>query len=79
MFISQKITTLSEMKNRRFSIIDWELHQKLSPKRKIDTDYKYKRPKGNKKPGCFKRLASHIREVLKGLNDLRKNGHAPRN
>ena len=78
MLISQKITTLNEMKNRRFSIINWELHQKLSKKRKIDTDYKYKRP-NNKKPGCFKRFVLHMRDVFKGLNDLRKNGHAPRN
>jgi len=66
------------MENDNKSIINWELHQKLSPKRKIDTEYKYKRPNGNKKPGCFKKMVSHIRKVLKGLTDLMKNGHAPR-
>jgi len=66
------------MENENKSIIDWELHQKLNGSRKIDTKYKYQRPNKNKKPSCFKRFLSHMRNVFKGLNDLRKNGHAPR-
>jgi len=65
------------MQNSNKSIINWELHQKLSKKIKIETKYKYKR-NGEKKPGCFKRFVSHIKKVLEGLNEMRKNGNSPR-
>jgi hypothetical protein len=64
------------MKNKKFTIINWELHQKLQKKRKIDTEYKYHR--GKKKPSCFRRIFNHIKDVLKGLLEMLKNGHAPR-
>jgi hypothetical protein len=67
------------MENDNKCIINWELHQQINGSRKIDTKYKYERPKGGKKPGFFKRLITHIKKVFKGLNDLRKNGHVPRN
>jgi basic membrane lipoprotein Med (substrate-binding protein (PBP1-ABC) superfamily) len=63
------------MKNKKFSIINWELHQKLQKKTKIEKEYKY--PK-KKKPGCFKRIINHIKEVGKELIELLKSGHAPR-
>ena len=78
MVISLKITILSEMKNKRMSIIDWDLHQKLQKKTKIETEYKYKKPNG-RKPGFFKRIIEHLKKVFQGLNDMRKNGHSPRN
>lgn len=77
MFISLKITILSEMKDKTNSIINWELHQKLSPKRKIDTEYKYKKPNG-KKPGWFKRFVSYIKKTLQGLNEMLRNGYSSR-
>ena len=78
MFISLKITILSEMKDKANSIINWELHQKLSTKRKIDTEYKYKKPNG-KKPGWFKRFVSNIKKTVQGLNEMLRNGYSSRN
>lgn len=65
------------MESSNKSIINWELHQKISKKTKIQTKYKYNKPNG-KKPGWFKRLVSHIKDVFNGLNDMRKNGNSPR-
>lgn len=56
------------------SIINWELHNKLSNKKKIQTKYKYYKPNG-KKPGWFKRFVSYIKKFFKGLNDKKKNGY----
>ena len=38
----------------------------------------YKYYKGKKKPSCFKKILNHIKDVLKGLLEMLKNGHAPR-
>jgi hypothetical protein len=65
------------MESSNKSIINWELHQKLSKKTKIQTKYKYYKPNG-KKPSWFKRFISHMKKVFKGLNNMRKNGNSPR-
>lgn len=63
MLISQKITTLRQMKEDDKCIIDWDLHHKINGTRKIDKKYKYLRPDNNKKPGCFNRIRLFFKKM----------------
>lgn len=61
------------MKNNNRSIINWELHQKLQKKRKIDTKYRYKISPNGKKPGGFKRILLRIKNNIIRLINFVKN------